>query len=115
MDTLPSPFKPVTDVDMVFGGIPNMDEAIRACPTEFRRDTGKGYHRLADDFFFNRLTQEQKEEVTALMDDSKFTPEKMKYIWTWLKSYHPGHEDKVAVVAWCLSQIMTAPPSFTLR
>lgn len=117
---LPVPFQPVTDAQMVFGGIPNMEEAVANCPKEFFLGSMRGFDLLAEDLFahyagWRSMTPEQINEMKSVTDMSKYSDEKWRYIQTWLKSFAPKHEQKSAVVAWCLSQILMEPPPYTLR
>gem|GEM_PF-6606602 len=98
-----------------------MREAIEACPKEFFKAsfTFKGYLLLANDLFahyarWHSMTQAQIDEMNKNTDMSKYSEEKWLYVQTWLKSFEPKHEQKQAVVAWCLSLMMTAPPPYTL-
>lgn len=113
------PFINLSDAQVVFGQVPNMQEAIEACPQNFKRDDGKGYFRLANDLFahlagWRSMSEEQLAELRGATDMTLFTDDKWRYIQGWLKSFSPSHQEKVAVVAWCLSLIMKEPPPYTV-
>lgn len=119
-EELEMPFVSVTDVQIAFGGIPNMEAAIAACPKEFFSGSMRGYHRLANDVFahfagWTRMPDGHITEMRAATDMSKYTDDKWRYIQTWAKSFAPKHEEKEAVMAWCLSLVMKEPPPYTLK
>lgn len=117
------PFAPVNDAEIAFGGIPNMEAAIAACPQSFQQGGGKdarAYQTLANDLFahfagWRSMTEAQLSEMKAATDMERYSEAKWRYIQCWLKSFAPSHQDKEAVVAWCLSLIMKHPPSYLVR
>ncbi len=106
---LEMPFAIISDAALVFGQIPNMAEAIASCPENFKQGDAGGYQNLAEDLFaqqsgWRNMTDVQIREMKAVAD------EKWRYIECWLTSFAPSHEEKIAVIAWCLSLIMKSPP-----
>lgn len=122
-NVLSTPFVPVTAVHSAFGKIPNMEEAIKACPKEFFTDaspSSRAYRRLANDLFahyagWRSMTEKQITELNKVNDPARYTDEKWEYTIAWLRSLAPSHGDKVAVVAWCVSLTTTAPPLYTMQ
>jgi hypothetical protein len=117
------PFVTVTEGQMTFGQISNMTAAIAACPVDFRQGNephARAYRDLANDLFahyakWRSMTEEQIAEVREVTDMDRYTDERWQYILCWLRSRNPSHQEKEAVVAWCLSLIMREPPPYTLK
>src|ERR1035437_8274293 len=102
------PFVEVDDPAVVFGGIPNYDAVLQACPPDFYRENKFG--RLASKWFMNELdpaTDLAGYEMSAdLLEDAV---NQRRYVETWLRSYRPRIEDKIAVSGWLLSLMLVEP------
>jgi hypothetical protein len=99
------PFVEVTDVDIAFGGIPNYEEALAACPPEFYSDNE--FSALAQKWFSEGLQPETDLagfgiRVEAIED----AVQQRRYVEAWLGSFEPHHQDKIAVSGWLLSLML---------
>lgn len=105
------PFDKVSDVDIVFGGIPNYEEVLAACPESFYRDNR--YSDIAAKWLSQGL--DPATDMAGLVIRAASTEDatdQRRYVETWLGSFEPPHQDKVAVCGWLLS-LMLAPAEET--
>ena len=109
--SLSFPFAPVSDVDLAFGGIPNYDEAMKACPSEFIREwSDNPWYDLAEKIFFFGSKKEELCKFKFRATSQEEVDMMWAYFRTWLGSYRPKHEDKIAVCGWLLSLMLTELP-----
>lgn len=104
------PFAPVTDVQVVFGGIPNYDEVLAACPKEFR--DFNPWSDLAEKIFFFGLREDAIRKIGIKATSQEEADMKWAYFRTWLGSFAPKHQDKVAVCGWLLSLMLAELPQY---
>lgn len=98
------PFVEVSQMDTMFGGIPNMREVIAAVPAEFNRYNNPWCEAASSLFFHGgevKVTKAANPEQAAAM---------LRYLKTWMGSFEPRHEEKEAVCGWLLSLMMDKPP-----
>lgn len=99
------PFAKVTDVDIVFGGIPNYDQVLAACPEDFYRDNR--YSGIASKWLTEGL--DPAKDLAGLVLRAESTEDAInqrRYVETWLGSFEPPRQDKVAVCGWLLSLML---------
>lgn len=99
------PFAKVTDVDIVFGGIPNYDQVLAACPEDFYRDNR--YSDIAVKWLSQGL--DPAKDMAGLVIRAAATEDAVdqrRYVETWIGSYEPRYQDKVAVCGWLLSLML---------
>jgi hypothetical protein len=102
------PFEKVDDVAIAFGGIPNYERAVAACPPEFyeRND----YSDIARTWFHNGLDPEQDMAGYGIRADNiEDAVDQRRYVETWLRSFTPSHQEKMAVGGWLLSLMLVKP------
>ncbi len=109
---LPVPFQKVNDAHIVFGFIPNMDEAISARPKTIPQELE--WDRLAQLMHLDMLNAEQKAELDRLIkeENGAIATDMYRYVRAWSQSFRPSLDDKLKVMGWCLSQLLREPPSF---
>lgn len=108
------PFAPVTKADEVFGGIPNYDEVLKTCPDEFRHNwQDSPWCDVVEHMFFHGVKPEEQDQFQIRAASQKECDMKMSYFRTWLGSFQPKHEDKIAVCGWLLSLMCTKVPVLT--
>jgi hypothetical protein len=103
------PFVEVDDVTLVFGAIPNYETVLQACPRDFY--TNNPFSRLAEKWFeVGELDPAVDLAIYEIRTDStEDAINQRRYIETWLKSYRPGHPDKIAVSGWLISLMLEEP------
>ena len=103
--SLEFPFTEVQDVELAFGGIPNYDSVLAACPSEFY--TRNQFSEMAAKWFRGVL-----DPVTDMVGFEIREPDmedavmQRRYVETWIKSFRPSHEEKLAVTGWLLSLML---------
>lgn len=112
------PFVHVSDVDMAFGGISNYDEVLMACPAGFFENPANPWSQLASmlsEFCVGAISVADQEVWLELFqtDMAKIAVAQIEYLETWLGSYRPTNEQKMAVCGWLLSLMFTSVPPFT--
>ena len=108
------PFSEVTDVEVAFGGIPNYEEVLAACPPEFYERNQ--FSEMASKWFNGGLDPATDMAGFEIREpDPQDAVMQRKYIETWLKSFRPRHQEKLAVTGWLLSRMLVEveerPPS----
>jgi hypothetical protein len=103
------PFLNVDDVEIAFGGIRNYGEVCAAVPTQFYEHNE--WSSMASYFFSQPLTENDAERLGAAVKiDSKVVVKaQFDYLRTWLGSFQPKHEIKMAVCSWLLSLMFKHP------
>ena len=105
------PFAKTSDLDRAFGGIPNYEEVLAACPKDFYNSRNP-FSALARKWFYDGLLDPTEDlagyDIRA--KDTNDAIEQHKYIQAWLRSFKPKHEAKMAVSGWLLS-LMLVPTS----
>lgn len=105
------PFVEVSQAAAVFGGIPNYDEALKACPAEFY------FQNLWSDaamhLFRHGMTEGDGKKMILKTDDIEVAKAQFAYFEAWKSSYQASHEVKRAVCGWLLSLMLTAVPDFS--
>jgi len=100
------PFALVDDVDIAFGGIPNYDAVLAACPPEFYSDNE--FSDMAQRWFINEGLDPETDlagfgiRAEAIED----AVQQRRYAEAWIGSYQPHHQDKLAVIGWLLSLML---------
>jgi len=106
--TVEFPFVEVTDIDVVFGGIPNYDSVLEACPQEFYESNR--FSSIASKWFNIGLDPET--DLAGYAMSAKSMEEAImqrKYVEAWLGSFRPKHQEKIAVTGWLLSLMLVEP------
>lgn len=103
--TLSFPFYDVDGITMILGAdIPGMRAVIDWCPQEFQ-DDGNRWCRLAQSIIGGANVSGWKFREPAL------SVRQLRYLKTWLGSWDPRHEDKIAVCGWLLSLMLAEYPA----
>jgi len=99
------PFEEVDDVAIAFGGIPNYERVVAACPPEFYKRNH--YSDIAWKWFTQELDVEKDMAGLALRAENvEDSIAQQRYVETWIRSYTPSHEEKMAVGGWLLSLML---------
>ena len=99
------PFEEVQDVHVAFGGIANYDEVLKACPKDFYERNP--FSALAEKWFEVGLNP--AEDLAGYNLTAETTEDAImqrKYIESWMRSFRPKHETKIAVSGWLLSLML---------
>ncbi len=101
--SLEFPFVPVTDAHIAFGGIPNRDIVLEACPEEFF-DPNNSFRVLANKVRYGEIDPENDLKGYVLARDVVI--EQKRYLDAWIASYALHDEQKMAVAGWLLSLML---------
>jgi hypothetical protein len=96
--------KPVTGVDMAFGGkIAELMPAYKALPEEFRRERDP-FTRLVHKWFFEGISKDVVKPKAGIDANAAWA-----HLRAIMASFEPSHEHKTAGVAWLMSQWFEPP------
>lgn len=96
--------KPVTDLDLAFGGrIADLMPAYRDLPEEFRRERDP-FTRLVSSWFFKGLDTTKLTAKEGVDKDAA-----LRHCRAIMGSFDPSHEHKIAGVAWLMSKWFEVP------
>lgn len=105
------PFFIVSDAQKVFGGIQEMKRTIEDCPQEFK--DRNDWYQLASHVHHFGWPGLNLEGVGIYAETTEEAVAKRDYIETWLGSFQPGHDEKMAVVGWLMSLTFSELPQQT--
>ena len=107
------PFVEVDLFSVAFGGIPNYEQVVQACPDEFRRGSFRNpWCQVFSHMFFKGVKSEELSLFHFKTQDPNIAEAQMLYLRTWMGSYEPRHEVKEAVCGWLLSLMLEDVPAF---
>jgi hypothetical protein len=107
------PFVSVTDVERVFGGVPNLEELRNACPAE--HDSGiTNWNSAASAIFSTGWTDARQTMAASLFitEDAKIAKKQVDYLSAVLKCYALSHREKLAICGWLLSLMFRECPNW---
>lgn len=98
--------KPVSDVDLAFGGrIADLMPGYKELPEEFRCERDS-FSRIVSEWFFSGLDTNVLKAKDGIDKSAAF-----RHLRAIMCSFEPSHEHKIAGVAWLMSQWFEAPQS----
>lgn len=98
--------KPVTDVDLAFGGrIADLMPSYEELPEDFRRERDP-FSKIVNGWFFNGLHTGSLQAKSGIDKSAA-----LRHCRAIMCSFDPSHEHKIAGVSWLLSQWFEAPQS----
>ena len=108
------PFAKVRTVDDVWAQIPNYQEVVKACPEEFMSNPGQWVQAMLRLQCEGGWTDERKQKAVELLitNDVTEAQDQIRYLWLWVRSFKPTHEEKAGVCAWIMSLMFRECPKW---